>query len=430
MRGILFSAAHWPGSAPLLSSETLTIFVVALFAATYVGMALGRIPGLAIDRTGIALFAAVALVVAGALAPKDALQAVDFSTLCILFGLMALSAQFVLAGFYDWCAARIAASNGGQNALLALTVAVSGLLSAVLANDIVTFAVAPVLARGLTRRGIDARPHLIALAAASNAGSAATLIGNPQNILIGEAGNLRFLDFLAICGPPAAAALLVTYFVVRHVFRRELSRHPQAPALDQPAIDKTQVMKGVLAAVLLIGLFISPLPRALSALAMAALLLVSRRFATRKIMAQVDWHLLLLFACLFLVNEAFRRTGIAGDGLAWLDAHGLLPGRLGVLAPLTLAASNSIGNVPAVIMLLSLWPHPGASALYGLAIFSTLAGNLLLTGSFANIIVAERAKGAGVRIGFYDHARCGVPITIVSMVVATVWLALVGGLPL
>ena len=405
-----------------LPAESLTALTAAIFTATYIGMALGRIPGLRIDRTGIALLGAVSVIVIGALTPGQAEHAIDFSTLGILFGLMALSAQFGLAGFYDWAAARIASSNGNQDTLLALTVAVSGALSAVLANDIVTFATAPVLARGLTRRGIDARPHLIALAAASNAGSAATVIGNPQNILIGEAGQLQFLNFLGVCGPPAVAALAIVYLVVRHVFRDELARRPTPPAVDIPDMDRVQVMKGAIAVAVVIALFISPLPRAVCALAVAAVLLVSRRFATREIMAQVDWHLLLLFACLFLVNEAFRQTGFAGDGLAWLAGHGLLPDRLAVLTPLTLASSNSIGNVPAVILLLSLWPHPGTGALYGLALLSTLAGNLLLIGSFANLIVAERAKGAGVRIGFREHARCGVPIAILSIAVAVIWL--------
>ncbi len=406
-----------------------TVIVTAIFAATYLGMALGRIPGLAIDRTGIALFAAVALVVTGALAPAAALDAIDFPTLCILFGLMALSAQFVLAGFYDWCAARLAAYGGGQTALLALTVAVAGGLSAVLANDIVTFAIAPVLALGLSRRGLDARPHLIALAAASNAGSAATLIGNPQNILIGEIGRLEFLEFLAVCGPPAAMALAAVFFTVHRMYRDSLAHAPAPRQVEIPPLDKEQVVKGAVAAALLVGLFMAPLPRALSALAVAALLLVSRRFATRRIMAQVDWHLLLLFACLFMVNAAFRDTGLAADGLAWLASLDMLPDRLAVLAPLTLAASNTIGNVPAVIMLLSLWQNPGPGALYGLAVLSTLAGNLLLTGSFANIIVAERAKGAGVIIGFGEHARCGVPLTLVSMALAVLWLALIHQMP-
>lgn len=413
----------------MLSSETLNVVVAAIFAATYLGMAVGGVPGLLINRTGIALLAAVSVVVVGALAPLDALKAVDFSTLSILFGLMVLSAQFVLAGFYDWVAARIAISRQGQSMLLALIIAVAGVLSAVLANDIVTFAIAPILTKGLIRRGIDVRPHLIALAAASNAGSAATLIGNPQNILIGEAGHLHFLDFLAVCGPASLAALIIVFVSVRVVFHAEIAHRLEPPKLALPAVDRGQVIKGLAATIVLVGLFISPLPRASSALLVAALLLVSRRFAIREIMAQVDWHLLLLFACLFIVNEAFRRTGIAADGLVWLAQHGLLPDRLAVLGPLTLAASNSIGNVPAVIMLLALWKPAGAGALYGLALLSTLAGNLLIPGSFANIITVERAKGAGASIGFWDHARCGVPITILSMAVAIGWLIVAGQMP-
>jgi Na+/H+ antiporter NhaD/arsenite permease-like protein len=409
-----------------LSSETATAVIVVLFGLTYVGMALGRIPGLAIDRTGIALFAAVLLLVSGARAPSDSLRAIDVQTLCVLFGLMALSSQFVLAGFYDWCAARIASLAHGQSLLLAATVAVSGTLSALLANDIVTFATAPVLARGLMRRRIDPRPHLIALAAASNAGSAATVIGNPQNILIGEAGRLPFLDFLAVCGLPAVAALAVVYAVVAGVYRRELAVRPGAYELAAPAVDAYQVAKGAAATVALVALFLSPMPRSLGALGIAALLLVSRRFATRRIMAQVDWHLLLLFACLFVINDAFRATGIAGDAMAWLGAHGMLPDRLSVLAPLTLAASNTIGNVPAVILLLALWKAAAPGALYGLALLSTLAGNLLLTGSIANIIVCERAAHEGVAISFADHARCGIPITLVSLAIAAAWLAFMG----
>jgi len=413
----------------MFSSETLNIVVTAIFAATYLGMAVGGVPGLLINRTGIALLAAVAVVAAGALAPLDALKSVDFSTLSILFGLMVLSAQFVLAGFYDWVAARIATSRRGQSALLALTVAVAGALSAILANDIVTFAIAPILSKGLTRRGIDARPHLIALAAASNAGSAATLIGNPQNILIGEAGHLHFLNFLAICGPAALATLVIAFVLVRTIFRTGFGHRLDPPKLALPHVDHGQVLKGLAATIVLISLFISPLPRASSALLIAALLLISRRFAIREILAQVDWHLLLLFACLFIVNEAFRRTGIAADGLVWLAQRGLLPDRLAVLGPLTLAASNSIGNVPAVIMLLALWKPAGDGALYGLALLSTLAGNLLIPGSFANIITVERAKSAGVSIGFWDHARCGIPITILSMGISVGWLIAAGQMP-
>jgi Na+/H+ antiporter NhaD/arsenite permease-like protein len=188
----------------------MTTLVVLVFVCVYLGMALGRWPGLMLDRTGIALVGAIVLILATAVDGEGVRAAIDVPTLVILFGLMVLSAQFAACGFYDWCSRRLARTPVEPPALLALTVAVSGLLSAVLANDVVVFAMTPMLALGLLRRGLDPRPFLIALTAAANAGSAATIIGNPQNILIGQFGGLDFLHFLAVCGPPAAAALVIT----------------------------------------------------------------------------------------------------------------------------------------------------------------------------------------------------------------------------
>lgn len=409
-----------------LSPAFLTLLATAVFAATYVGMALGRVPGLAIDRTGIALLAAVALAVAGAVPHDRIASAIDFPTLAVLFGLMILSSQFGLAGFYDWCAARIAAAVGSPAVLLALTVAVAGGLSAVLANDVVVFAMTPMLANGIQARGLDPRPFLIALAGAANAGSAATVIGNPQNILIGQVGALDFWAFLSICGPPAIAALVVVFVVVHLTWRRELAPRATPKAPPVPPLDWHQARKGAIATLILVALFATPLPREIAALAVAAALLVSRRMATRRMMGQVDWHLILLFACLFVVNAAFARTGLPAAALEALRVQGLLPDRLAVLTPLALMASNTIGNVPAVIMLLSLWPAPPESALYGLALLSTLAGNLFIVGSLANIIVVERAAAIGVRLSFADHARSGVPMTLISLLPAVFWLGASG----
>ena len=139
--------------------------------------------------------------------------------LIILFGLMVLSAQFAACGFYAWCSARIAQTPAGPGPLLALTVVVSGVLSAVLANDVVVFAMTPMLCTGLLRRGLDPRPFLIALTSAANAGSAATILGNPQNILIGQVGDLDFWRFLAVCGPPALVAMAIVFAVVLVLWR-------------------------------------------------------------------------------------------------------------------------------------------------------------------------------------------------------------------
>lgn len=399
--------------------------IVGVFAFTYLGMALGRIPGLKVDRTGIALMAVVMLLAAHKVPVAEMGRAVDLPTLLLLFALMIVSAQFGAAGFYKAAAARVTASAGSPSRLLALTVAVSGLLSAVLANDIIAFAMAPVIAEGTRRRGLDPRPFLIGLAGGCNAGSAMTVIGNPQNILIGQTGGLNFWHFLAACAPPGLLAMATVYGIVRWQWRAALTR-VTAPVGDVPPVDAWQTVKGGVAVLALAALFATDLPRETGALVIAALLLASRRLGSRDMIGAVDWHLLLLFACLFVVTHAFSATGLAGQGVDWLAAHALLPDRLSVMAPLMLGMSNSIGNVPAVMLLLSVWPDPGAGALYGLALLSTLAGNLLLIGSLANIIVAERAATVGVKLGFADHARSGIPMTLLSMAAAAGWLWLTG----
>jgi Na+/H+ antiporter NhaD/arsenite permease-like protein len=307
---------------------------------------------------------------------------------------------------------------------------VSGLLSAVLANDIVVFAMTPLLCLGVKGRGLDPRPFLAGLAGASNAGSAATVIGNPQNILIGQVGALDFWRFLLACGGPALMALAITYAAVAIAWRAELVRRVDRSTIpDLSPLNRWQLAKAAIATAALILLFATPLPREIGAMVIAAFLLLSRRLHSRDMVGAVDWPLLLLFACLFVITHAFAATGLAQDAIAGLSAKGLLPRSLAVMAPLSLIASNSIGNVPFVILLLAIWPHPDPGALYGLALLSTLSGNLLLTGSLANIITAERAMAAGSRFSFADHARAGIPMTLISVLMAALWLAFAGWMP-
>ena len=399
--------------------------VLTVFLAVYVGMALGRWPGLRIDRTGIAILGAVVLYAAGAVDGAQALHAIDFPTLIVLFGLMMLSAQYAACGFYDWCSARIAAARASPVAILGLTVLVAGVLSAILANDVVVFAMTPMLIAGLLRRGLDPRPFLIALAGASNAGSAATVIGNPQNILIGQLGGLDFWAFLAACGPPAAFGLLTVFAVVALVWRRQLrAAGNQRAAIEIPPIDRLGTGKAVLATAALLAMFATALPHVTGVLIIAAVLLVSRRFATREILGLVDWQLLVLFAALFVVTAALAASGLVADTLAAVTAAGVDPHGLPALAVLTLAGSNTIGNVPTVVLLLAVLGDMPVDSLHALAALSTLAGNLLIVGSLANIIVVERARQSGVALGFAEHARCGIPITLVSFAAALAWFAL------
>src|SRR5438045_337979 len=234
-----------------------TAIVLLVLVLTYLGMAAGRIAWLRVDRTGIALLAVIALLASGEMTLDDFGSAVDMPTLALLFAMMIISAQFAESGFIDLCARTIIETRGGTAALLALTVAIGGGLSAVLANDILVIAIAPLLIACAQRRGLDPRPFAIALVASINAGSAATLIGNPQNILLGAIGRLDFWTFLRVCGVPALFTLLVVFAVVWLQWRRRI-REPAPPLPDalvpiaaaattEHLLDRFQTIKGVAA---------------------------------------------------------------------------------------------------------------------------------------------------------------------------------------
>jgi len=408
----------------------MTSLITTVFVFTYIGMALGRLPGLRVDRTGIAMIAAVVLVAAGAVPAGEIAGAIHFPTLLLMGGLMILSARVGAAGFYDAAAAWIARQAGRPLRLLALTIAVGGVLSALLINDIVVFAMTPLLCAGLAARKLDPRPFLFGLAAASNAGSVATLIGNPQNILIGQAGRLGFWTYLAHAIVPAIVGLAITFGCIALVWRSSLAAKAEEALVVAPAFDRRQTGICATALLVLLVLFTTALPREMSALLVAAFLIVSRTVPSRQLLDDIDLPLLILFASLFIVNDAFARTGLAEQGLRALASHGLLPDRVSSLAPIALLLSNTIGNVPAVVMILTVWKNIPEGVLVGLAILSTLAGNLVLVGSLANLIVAERAAIAGVRLSFRDHAKAGVPITLLSMIFAGLWLWAGGFMPL
>jgi Na+/H+ antiporter NhaD/arsenite permease-like protein len=408
--------------------------VLLILILTYIGMAAGRIAWLQVDRTGIALLAVIALLASGEMTLDDFGSSVDLPTLAFLFAMMIISAQFAESGFIDLCARTITETRHGVATLLALTVAIGGGLSAILANDILIIAISPLLIAGAQSRGLDPRPLVIALAAATNAGSSATLIGNPQNILIGALGRLDFWIFLAICAVPAIFTLIVVFLVVWLQWRTRISQTVLATTLDAPPItlhplDRNQTIKGAVAVLVLLVLFATPLPRETGALIIAALLLASRKITSRTMIAAVDWPLLLLVACLFGITGALNQSGVAAQILEFLTDHGLLPNSLVLLTPYSLFASNTIGGVPATLLFLQLWPTAPPGVYYSLALLSSLAGNLLLTGSLTNVLIAERADRMGARLTFAEHARAGVPIAIISIGFAVFWLALTQTLP-
>jgi Na+/H+ antiporter NhaD/arsenite permease-like protein len=392
-----------------------------VFLLVYLGMMLGRLPGLALDRTGVALLGALLLVAAGEVTLPEAWAAVDVPTVALLFGLMVVSAQFRLGGFYTALTRRLAAAEVTPPLLLALLVAVSGGLSALLANDIVCLAMAPVLAEGCIRRGLDPRPFLLALACAANVGSAATLIGNPQNMLIGQRLGLSFGGYLLDAGVPALLGLAVVWWLIARMSRGSWHRPFPLPEVPAPPFSAWQTGKGLAILLLLTAAFLfAPWPRDLVALGAAALLLTSRRLASRSILGLVDWHLLVLFFGLFVVNHALAASGMLASAQTGLQAAGVDAAHPGWLFGLTVLLSNLVSNVPAVMLLLPTATHPLAGPVLALA--STLAGNLFIVGSIANIIVIDQAERLGIPISWREHARVGVPVTVLTLAIAAGWL--------
>jgi len=397
--------------------------VLVVFAFVYAGMILGRIPGLALDRTGVALLGAIALVTLGRVTVAQLSTVVDIPTIALLFGLMVVSAQFRMSGFYSQLVRRIAVVDASPTALLALLIAIVGALSALLANDIVCLAVAPVLVEGCARRSLNPKPYLIALACAANVGSAATLIGNPQNMLIGQILRLSFGGYLLDAGVPAFLGLFVVWGVICLHQRGRWRMEMEAPRVEMTPFDTWQTSKGAGVLVFLVVAFLATgWPREILALAAAGYLLCSRRMESREILGLVDWQLLVLFMSLFVVNHALSASGSMGAFAARLAARGVDLTQPAWLFGASVLLSNVVSNVPAVMLLLPAASHPLAGPV--LALSSTLAGNLFIVGSIANIIVVDQAGRLGVTISWREHARVGVPVTALTLAIAAGWLAL------
>jgi Na+/H+ antiporter NhaD/arsenite permease-like protein len=403
----------------------VTAPVVAICAAVYLGMILGGLPFLQLDRTGIALLGAIALVGIGALSPEQAAQSVHLPTLLLLFSFMVIAAQMRLGGFYDWITVRLAALPLTPGALLAAVIGVVALLSAVFSNDVVCLAVAPALADACARRRLDPVPFLLALACSANVGSAATLIGNPQNMLIGQVLNLPFAGYLLEASVPVLGGLVAIWVLITWQARgswnseRVGASEPASP--DGIALDPWQTAKGLAVTAALVAVFLfTSWPREVAALTGAGLLLMSRKLHSREMLGQVDWELLILFIGLFVVNRALADTGLPRQAIDQMAVAGLSLGAPAPLFALTFVLSNVVSNVPAVMLLLPMVRSASDGPLLALA--STLSGNLLIVGSIANIIVVAAAQRRGIRIDWRRHARTGVPVTLVTLAITAAWL--------
>jgi Na+/H+ antiporter NhaD/arsenite permease-like protein len=399
------------------------IALVAL-VGTYLGLALGRLPFFRVDRTGVAIIGGALVVVTGVLPWEKAVAAVDAHTLVLLFGMMIVAAYLRLSGFFrlvTYAAVRRAHTPVG---LLALIVVAAGVLSALFVNDVVCVVMAPIVLDLVRQLRLPPVPYLIALATAANVGSVATLTGNPQNMLVGSFSGVTYRAFLLREAPVAIIGLGLVFGVIWLRYRRRLpDALPPTDLEDRFAVHYPLMIKTIVAVAVMLVAFLAGVPIALVAIGGAAYTLLTRRVNPEKVYREIDWGLLVLFTGLFVVIGAVEQTGLAAEALGWASTAGLH--RPLVLTVVTAVLSNLVSNVPAVLLFKSVIPTFGepVRAWLLLAMASTLAGNLTILGSVANLIVVEQARGAGIPVGFLEYSKVGVPVTVLTLLVG--WLLLV-----
>ncbi|MGC2108094.1 MAG: SLC13 family permease [Candidatus Korobacteraceae bacterium] len=402
------------------------VVVWTIFLASYLVFAVGRLPGTKIDRPAMAVIGAVSMFVFGVLSPKRALESVDFATLILLFSMMLIVASLHLSGFFEWVTA-LAIEHLSAQQLLPGVIFVSGILSAFLVNDIVCLVMAPLILGLCKRMRLPALPYLLALATASNIGSTATITGNPQNILIGSISGISYRDFLGHLGPIALLGLFVDWALLHWIYLRNGTATSRPMRDEGPTTAREPQMHPAWPSIVTVGVLVGFLlgyPPPLVAAAGGAFLLIQRRHQPKAIYGDVDWSLLMLFLGLFLILGGAEQAGITQQLLGVAERLNL-QNHL-VFATVVTLLSNIVSNVPAVMLLKGLIPqfHNPHNAWLMLAMSSTLAGNLTITGSVANIIVVEKAR-TETPISFLEYMKIGVPVTLVTLAIGLLWLKFV-----
>jgi Na+/H+ antiporter NhaD/arsenite permease-like protein len=418
-------------SAWLVGGDLLggPVMILAIFAVTYFAIAIGHLPGLKINRVGIALLGAIAMMVLGGVSTGAAVSYVNWPTIELLFGFFVISAQLRLSGFYDQVAGRLASRLDHPARFLLLLMAVTAGLSALLNHDIVCFVFTPVVGAALLRRRLNPVPFLVALAIASNVGAAATLIGNPQNMMIGSVAHVGFGRYLAWSLVPVLFAFGASYGLIWTLSRKGLASPApvgQVPDRARHPFDRAHTIKGLAVLVLVLALLFTPVPKEFVALAAAGVHLASPKFRTEDLLGLVDWQILVLFMGLFVVTGAFESTGFGTDAVRWLAHGGLNLNHLPTLALATAALSNLINNSAAVMLLLKVVDLSRPAAAYVLGLANSFGGSLIVLGSVSNIIVVQQARQLGVTISFRGFARLGVPVTLAALAGLIGWVLLAG----
>ncbi len=399
------------------------MIALAIFCGTFLALSIGTFPGTRIDRTGAAIIGASLMIGFNVLTFEEAVRAVDYSTILLLFGMMIVVANLRLSGFFRLVSAWAVRHAHHPWTLLAAVVVSAGVLSAFFVNDTMCLVLTPLVIEVTRALGRNPLPYLLATAMASNAGSVATITGNPQNMMIGTLSGIPYRTFTGALAPVAAIALAVTYAVVVLMFPREFRDRGrvEVPAL-RVRVNRVLLAKALVVSGAMIGFFFWGWPVAKVAVVAGALLLITRRVKPEKVYHEIDWPLLAMFAGLFIVVAGIEKTSLERELFVYASQFGL--DRVGVLTAFAALTSNIVSNVPAVLVFRPVVARLSDPTLgwLTLAMSSTLAGNLTVLGSVANLIVVQRARRE-VRISFWDYCRVGIPVTLLTLAAGAAWLA-------
>ena len=397
---------------------------IAIFALTYLVVAIGRLPGFRLDRAGGALVGASLMVAVGALPLEEAPKAIDFDTIILLLGVMIVVANLRLSGFFRLVSGWVVTRARYPIVLLASIVLVSGMLSAFLVNDTVCLVLTPLVLDLVTRLRRNPVPYLLAIAMASNIGSTATITGNPQNMIIGSLSHIPYGAFAAALSPISGIGLALTVGLIAFVYRSEFWTRRRLRGEPEPAhANWPIILKSVAVSLTMIATFFTGIPPAEAAIVAGAVLLLTRRIKSEKVYAEIDWTLLLMFAGLFIVVAGLEHSVLSPEVIG--AVRRLQLDRVPVLSAITAILSNIVSNVPAVLVLKPFIAQLQSQqqAWLTVAMASTLAGNFTLVGSVANLIVVQRARAQNVEIGFWEYFKVGAPLTVLTIGIGVLWLA-------
>ena len=393
-----------------------------ILLATLLVFTVGKSPVFRVDRAGAAIIGASLIIGLHVLSFEQAIQAVDHRTIVVLFSMMVILANLKIAGFFEMVGGYLLGAVSSQRQLLLAIIFTSGLFSAICINDIVCLLFTPIVLLICRQVQCNPIPHLLAVAMASNIGSAATLIGNPQNILISSLSGLNFISYFKVAAPIAVLGLFLSYAIIGYCYRKDLQKkvHPLGGDASY-TYHRYLIIKSLMTMMAVVIAFAAGMDIAIAASLGAAYLLITRRVNPNKIYTSIDFNLLVMFTGLFVIVGGVEKSGLMS---AMIDKLGFIDfSNYGVFTTLTIILSNIVSNVPAILLLKFFLPSLDPSLWWTrMALFTTIAGNLTITGSFANLIVIETAKGNGIQIGFWDYFKIGFPLTVILTVVGYMFL--------